>query len=460
MPADASLLIVSHEQIGPQMAGPGIRYYQMARVIGAHLPVTLAAPQGSQPVAGVTMAFYEDGHWPSLRPLVAQATTVLLPSDLARLFPELAKSDAVIIIDGYNPLLAEWLATYAAGAAADLRERWADRMRAALPALIMGDLYLCASERQRDWWLGQLEAAGRLNLATYRDDPAFNRLVQLAGYGLEVKAPNPAPLIRNVWPGIGPDDKLLVWGGGLWPWLDPFSAIRAIPLLQEQWPTLRLIFPGTRHPNPALDGMPTHREAAIALAGELGLLERSVFFGDWVPYDRWQDLLRECDVAVSLHIDTLETRLAYRSRTLESIAAGIPTVATRGDAMSALLEERRVGIAVDVAGPESVAQGIRRLLAEPPSARTEHFRLAREALQWERLLAPLIEFVLAPRRAPDRPSGYAAGHPVMAELETEVADLRSRLGAAQRQVTAYEQGRFIRLMRSLDRWRRSLPGGQ
>ena len=90
MPADASLLIVSHEQIGPQMAGPGIRYYQMARVIGAHQPVTLAAPQGSQPVAGVTMAFYEDGHWPSLRSLVAQATTVLLPSDLARLFPELS----------------------------------------------------------------------------------------------------------------------------------------------------------------------------------------------------------------------------------------------------------------------------------------------------------------------------------------------------------------------------------
>jgi glycosyltransferase involved in cell wall biosynthesis len=458
MPADASLLIVSHEQIGPQMAGPGIRYYQMARVIGAHLPVTLAAPRGSRPVAGVTMAFYESGHWPSLQPLVAQTTTVLLPSDLARFFPELVTSDAVIIIDGYNPLLAEWLATYTAGAAADLRELWADRLRAALPALIMGDLYLCASERQRDWWLGHLEAAGRLNLDTYRDDPAFNRLVQLAGYGLEVKAPNPAPLIRNVWPGIGSDDKLLVWGGGLWPWLDPLSAIRAIPLLQEQWPTLRLIFPGTRHPNPALDAMPTHRAAAIALAEELGLLDRSVFFGDWVPYDRWQDLLRECDVAVSLHIDTLETRLAYRSRTLESIAAGIPTVATRGDAMSALLEERRVGIAVEVANPESVAQGIQRLLEEPPSVRAEHFHLARAALRWERLLAPLIDFVLAPRRAPDRSSGYAAGHPVMAELQAEAANLRSQLSAAQRQITAYEQGRFMRLMRSVDRWRRSLSG--
>ncbi len=39
-----SLLILSHDVVGSQMAGPGIRYYHLARVLARELPVTLAVP--------------------------------------------------------------------------------------------------------------------------------------------------------------------------------------------------------------------------------------------------------------------------------------------------------------------------------------------------------------------------------------------------------------------------------
>ena len=36
---------------------------------------------------------------------------------------------------------------------------------------LIGDFYICASERQRYWWLGQLEVAGRINPHTLHRDP-------------------------------------------------------------------------------------------------------------------------------------------------------------------------------------------------------------------------------------------------------------------------------------------------
>ncbi|WP_376791081.1 hypothetical protein [Thermoflexus sp.] len=72
------------------------------------------------------------------------------------------------------------------------------------------------------------------------------------------------------------------------------------------------MFPGTRHPNPHMLGIPTHYEEARRLAQELGLLDRAVFFGDWVPYADWPGGLLESDLALTLHFDTLETCPAFR----------------------------------------------------------------------------------------------------------------------------------------------------
>ena len=115
-------------------------------------------------------------------------------------------------------------------------------------------------------------------------------------------------------------------------------------LLRERHPRLKLVFPGTRHPNPAMAGMPNQVDAAKALAAELGVMDTAVFFGDWVPYADWPHVLQESDVALTLHFDTVETRLAFRSRVLEYIWAGLPIVATAGDATSDLVAGHGLGV--------------------------------------------------------------------------------------------------------------------
>ena len=278
-------------------------------------------------------------------------------------------------------------------------------------------------------------------------------------FGLPSAAPvHTRPVIKGVWKGIGHDDKVVLWGGGLWPWLDPLTAIRAIALVRQQHPNIRLIFPGTRHPNPVLAGLVTYTQAAKDLATELHLLNQHVFFGDWLPYEDWPNVLLESDVALSLHTDTLEARLAFRSRILEYIWAGLPTVATQGDATSDMIARMDLGVVVGYQDVEAVAAAILHLLDEPRTHRQAQFAQTQHTLTWEKAAQPLIAFCQTPRRAADRVdriNGEVVGNPFY-EARNQQAQTRfaAELQAAQQetrrwQVLAqrYEQGRFMKLMR-------------
>ncbi len=84
---------------------------------------------------------------------------------------------------------------------------------------------------------------------------------------------------KGVIAGIGVDDELVLWGGGIYNWFDPETLVRAVGLLRSSRPKLRLLFLGVAHPNPTV---PRMRAAAQAyrLADELGLLGVHVFFSD------------------------------------------------------------------------------------------------------------------------------------------------------------------------------------
>ncbi|GIV84188.1 MAG: hypothetical protein KatS3mg052_1195 [Candidatus Roseilinea sp.] len=59
-------------------------------------------------------------------------------------------------------------------------------------------LFLAATERQRDWWLGMLAAAGRINPLTYRADPTLRQLVNVLPYGLSDDPPtHTRPVMRG-----------------------------------------------------------------------------------------------------------------------------------------------------------------------------------------------------------------------------------------------------------------------
>lgn len=447
------ILVISHDVVGEQMAGPGIRYFHLAQVLAREFSVILAVPEKMDIPTDFPVLIYTSETAESLTVAIENAQVVLVPAVQVARIPALENTRAFIVIDGYDPFVAETL---------HLGSDILGLQRILARAYLVGDFFLCASERQRDWWLGILEAYGRINPYTFGEDPSLRRLVDVVPFGLPEEPPRATrPVIRGVWPGIGPEDKILLWGGGLWPWLDPLTAIRAVARVWSHRQDVRLVFPGTRHPNPWLSGIPTHNEEARRLAEELRLLDRAVFFGDWIPYADWPGVLLESDLALTLHFDTLETRLAFRSRMLDYIWAGLPIIATQGDATSELVEKYGLGAVVDYGDEVGVAEAILRLLEIPKEAWAQRFERARRDLTWERAVQPLVEFCRNPRRAPDKAAlGDRLGNPYYLEMVNHLWDentclrdentrLRDENARLQSLVAGYERGRFIRMMRWL-----------
>lgn len=454
-----SVLIISQDILGRSMAGPGIRTYSLSQVLARHMRTLVASPRYDAtdlPPNGAEFHRFELGDWSTLAPLVQQCSVCVAQGDIANIFPELADVDAAVVIDGYTPYLAEHLSTWAHLPVAEQIPHWSLRLQILNRQYRVGDFFICASERQRDWWLGLLEAHGRINPATLADDPSLRRLLDVVPYGLRSEPiQRTQQVIRNVWPGIGDKDKVLLWGGGLWPWLDPLTAIRAVARLWAQRQDLRLIFPGTRHPNPVVETMPTHTAAAKQLAAELGLYDKAVFFGDWIPYADWDNVLLESDLALSLHFDTLETRLAFRSRLFDYIRAGLPAIVSQGDATAEIIARHELGMVTPIADVEAVAAALAALLDEPRHTRAAAFEAARAQFTWEHAAEPLVRFCLNPYRAPDKAVlGEKFGNPVQVALAEQLA-------TAQKTIAAYESGKFMRMMHALGQVRhRFLPAAQ
>ena len=169
-------------------------------------------------------------------------------------------------------------------------------------------------------------------------------------------------------PGIGADDKILLWPGGIWNWFDPLTVIRAVHEISLRRDDVRLYFLGVKHPNPEIPDMAMAGEA-VALADELGLRDRVVFFNfGWVPYAERGRYLLEADVAVSAHFDDIETRFAFRTRFLDCLWAGLPIVTTRGDTLGELIVAGGGGSAVDVGDVDGWVEALEILLDDAPHA--------------------------------------------------------------------------------------------
>jgi len=353
--------------------------------------------------------------------------------------PVLLTSDKVMVVDLYDPLHLEQL-EQARDVGKERRADIVDAARAVLDEqLLRGDFFVCASTKQRDFWLGHLAALGRLNPRTYDEDETLTSLIDVVPFGIDARPPeHTRPAVKGVLPGVGSEDKLVLWGGGIYNWLDPLTVIHAVDKLRSQIPNVRLLFMGLRHPNPDIPQMRMAAEAR-QLADELSLTGSHVFFNDgWVPFEDRQNFLLEADVGVTTHLDHLETAFSFRTRVLDYLWAGVPIVATTGDTLADLVEKRAVGITVPPGDVAALEHALFTLLTDVDRAESCRRNAADVVpeLQWPRVVRPLLDFCDRPRRALDLTDAGSATRLRRAESLARV-EAPSRL---QRLVRAWREG--------------------
>ncbi|GMR11326.1 MAG: glycosyltransferase [Anaerolineae bacterium] len=394
-------LIVSNDVVDTKMAGPGVRYLEMARALKEELEVTLAIPSAtSLQLPGLRMVQYWEDRPESLKLLVENADIALISGYMVEKFPFLEETKRRLVVDLYDPFFLENLHYYATEPTdtQDNLNRHAVEVTNRLAML--GDYFICGSERQRDFWLGVLGANRRINPSTFGDDASLRSLIDVVGIGFPKREPKRTPFLRGIHPAFTDKTPIVLWGGGIWNWLDPLTLVEAWPKVLEQYSQARLVFLGTRHPNPSV---PEHEMAAktVALAEEISEKDETVFFYEWLPYEERESLLTEANVGVTLHPVHIETRFSIRTRVMDYFWARLPVLITSGDVVSEWVSEYAVGKVVPPHDTSAVAEALCEMLESPLASSEPGFDALRETFNWQRVVRPLLEYCLHGQHAPD-----------------------------------------------------------
>jgi hypothetical protein len=199
-------------------------------------------------------------------------------------------------------------------------------------------------------------------------------------------------------PGIGPEAKVLLWGGGTWDWFDPLGTLDAFLAVQQRVPEARLFFMGLELEGRGVPEMSTTRRLVERLRDEQ-LVERGlVAVGPWVPYDERSAYLVDAHVGVVAAKDLAESRLAFRTRMLDHFWAGLPTLATSGDVLAELVERSGAGLVVAPNDVDAMAAAMERLLTDEAfhaRARQASSELA-GAFRWSAVVEPIAELLVRP----------------------------------------------------------------
>ncbi len=402
-PNRKKVMILTHEVVADKMAGPGIRCWEIAKVLANENEVTLAVPNDNPKQHSLfNVKTYKWGR--DLKVMTEDMDVIICQGISLASHPFLMETDKVIVVDIYDPFVLSLLEQHKN---LDIEKRFKEcsmSLMALRYQLEQGDYFICASEKQRDFWVGILTALGRVNPQTYDSDVALRNLVDVVPFGIPSSAPKKTKkVIKGVIKGIKKDDKVVLWGGGIYNWFDPLSLIRAFDLISKERDDIKLLFMGVAHPNPKVPEMAMATNA-VKLSKKLGLTDKVVFFNhDWIPYEERTNYLLESDIGISTHFNHVETRFSFRTRILDYLWVELPVISTKGDAISSLIDKEKLGIAVEEEDVKGLASAITKLVDDDKfyESSKKNISKIKEQFVWEKAVEPLLEFCRMSHKAAD-----------------------------------------------------------
>ncbi len=406
------LLMFTHESLGDKMAGPGIRAWELAKAVGAHgVPVLLATPFPSQRrAANVKICQYVWEVPSTLQQLIDRADAVMATGNvIARVVNVLGGPiEKPVIVDTYYLPEVEQIMRNLVK-----REFSFDPTPAFIQDMFVylrqGDYFTCALNNQYDYWLGALLATGRINESTLRENYNIEHMLGIVPFGIPDEAPEKQAgnRMKGVVPGIGKDDKILYWGGGIWDWTDPFTYMEALKIVNEKRGDVRAVFGSLHHFSSKIVSEMRAAGRLVEWIERENWLGDKVFFLDWVNYDQRAAYLLESDLGIFLAPNTLESRFAIRSRLIDHLWTALPGVLSKGDEMANVLASTGLAKLIEPHDVRGTADAILEFLECPDLRARLDVELGpyRKQNSWFAVVNPIVEFMRSPRRAPD--SEYA-----------------------------------------------------
>lgn len=393
------IALISNDKVGQTMAGPGIRYFEMAKALSKFFDVVLFVPdQCDLHEKDFKIKTYNSKKISaSVGKQLSDINYVIAQHLRPPLLHRIVRKKIKFIFDLYDPSVIETL-EYAKSDPPKLRDAIFDfNYFSLLLQLNMADHIICASERQKDFYFGLIASQKIITPSFYENNSNCNNLISLLPFGIPEEKPrsNNPDIFSSKFKNINSKDKIVYWGGGIWNWFDPISVIKAIENIAKKRTDIKLFFLGTKHPNEKIKNMEM-TDKAIDYAKQHNLIDKSVFFNfGWTPYEERVDYLLGSTMAISCHFDNLETRFSFRTRVLDYIYAGLPMILTEGDGFAELIKINNLGRVVDF---ENISQLEKAIvdIADDNKLRanmTKNIDQLRSLFYWENVVKNLVKLI-------------------------------------------------------------------
>jgi len=357
-----NVLVLSDDRLGSSMAGSALRAWELANAVataGHQVRLVAAADSSGPHPSPVEVVAKPDWSW---------AEVVIAPPWSLH-FPAFAGRHR-LIIDGATPLLAE---LEAMPASPEVRRR--RRTAAARLPVVAARAHavLAAGAVQQEWWR---HALGRRPEVPIIEVP----------FGIQEHDP-PADASEII--GVPDDWSVVLWWGGVWPWLDLDTLLAARARLGKV--PVSVVVPTATRPGGALAqftaGDLNRMAARYALsAPEVVPLEY------WAPYDERHLVLNRAAVMAFLHRPSREAELCFRTRAMDALWSATPMLLSAGGEVARLADALGWGEVVEPGSPVAASDAIRRLLEPDELARRRESILEhRNHWRWSRVAEPLVK---------------------------------------------------------------------
>ena len=422
------ILLVCPDQVGPEMAGVGIRYRELAHSLSAHHKVTLSSPKNTlSDSQNITQIEYRPGS-KDIANIFNLFDLVIVQAFSSEEFKNISTKNLFVVVDLYCPNYFENVISDIYSSINNLYQYRLD-IELLRRQLNIGDFFLCANSHQKDMIIGMLTLIGRVSKKQLITDINLDKLIGVVPFGTH----DYTTFIKNkhvydIHSQLTVSDRVFVWGGGIHNWLDADTPIRAMSLLRFSHPHIKLLFAASiGHP-----GQARGREAnsALALSIEMGLKDANVLFLEqWSRYSERSGYLNGATAGLVCHRDHVETRFAFRTRVLDYLWAGLPIVTSDGDEFADLVRKFDLGIVVPPGDPKALADAFVNLVERIDAGEPFSDRIAaiRPHYHWDEVAKPLLEFCANPRKTAQLgDSVLMAGLPDVMTPRREVSRLLHR----------------------------------
>lgn len=262
-----------------------------------------------------------------------------------------------LIVDLYTPILLEKELSLSHWKPQDWLTRFRNKAMVG-KFLRRGNHFLVANRRQREYWL---ETSKSFEAQIKKED------ISVFPTGSESKLSTIDYRLPIT------DCNVLLWFGGIYPWMDPEPLIRVFALEAGRYPDWKLRIVGGLHPETGYK----NRFIKLKEWAKEKIPARQLEFVPWQPVGKLRQYLTDAVLAVHLTKTTKEDYFSHRVRLLTLLSAGVPVLTSGRDVISKLLVQLQAGAHI------SRQQDLERLLIKAINEPKTRKKWSKNALEVE-----------------------------------------------------------------------------